>query len=131
MCILPVIPLDPISHLESAKSKDISWFQYFLKPIIALIVLVFFGYFTMWLSLNYVKNNTFAEYVEKQMSNDERQDIVARERFDIIQMKLETIITQQVSYTEQLKAYNQVMINIQKQVDNLDDRVKYIERGKF
>lgn len=126
-----MIPLDPISHLESAKSKDISWFQYFLKPIIALIVLVFFGYFTMWLSLNYVKNNTFAEYVEKQMSNDERQDIVARERFDIIQMKLETIITQQVSYTEQLKAYNQVMINIQKQVDNLDDRVKYIERGKF
>lgn len=124
------MPLDPLSHLESTKSKDISWFQYFLKPIIALIVLVCFGYFTMWLSLNYVKNDTFAEFVEKQIINDEKQDSVARERFDVIQTKLETIITQQVSYTEQLKAYNQVMIGIQKQVDNLDDRVKYIERGK-
>ncbi len=125
------MPLDPLSHLESTKSKDISWFQYFLKPIVTLIVLVFFGYFTMWLSLNYVKNDTFAEYVEKQILNDQKQDSVARERFDVIQSKLETIITQQVSYSEQLKAYNQVMIGIQKQVDNLDDRVKYIERGKF
>lgn len=122
------MPLDPLSHLESTKSKDISWFQYFLKPIIALIVLVCFGYFTMWLSLNYVKNDTFTAFVERQIINDQKQDSVAKERFDVIQSKLETIITQQVSYTEQLKAYNQVMIGIQKQVDNLDDRVKYIER---
>jgi hypothetical protein len=124
------MPLDPLSYLESTKSKDISWFQYFLKPIITLLILVFFGYFTMWLSLNYVKNDTFAAYVERQILNDEKQDMIARERFDVIQIKLETIITQQVSYTEQLKAYNQVMIGMQKQVDNLDDRLKYIERGK-
>jgi hypothetical protein len=123
------MPLDPLSHLESTKSKDISWFQYFLKPIVALIILVCFGYFTMWLSLNYVRNDTFTEFVEKQIINDQKQDNIARERFDVIQAKLETIITQQVSYTEQLKAYNQVMIGIQKQVDNLDDRVKYIERA--
>lgn len=124
------MPLDPLSYLESTKPKDISWFQYFLKPIVTLIILVFFSYFTMWLSLNYVKNDTFAAYVERQLANDEEQDRLATQRFDAIQNRLETILTQQVSYTEQLKAYNQVMLGIQKQVDSLDDRVKYIERDR-
>ena len=124
------MPIDPLSYLESTKPKDVSWLNYFFKPIIMLIVLVFFGYFTMWMSINYVKQDKFTEYVEKQMSQDTQQDKVSKERFDVIQAKLEIIITQQVSYTEQLKAYNQVMLGIQKQVDSLDDRVKYIERTK-
>lgn len=123
------MPLDPLSHLESTKSKDVSWFQYFLKPIIILTVLILFGYFTMWMSLNYVRQDQFIEYVQKQMEQDKQQDSIAKERFDVTQTKLETIINQQVSYTEQLKAYNQVMLGIQKQVDSLDDRVKYIERS--
>ena len=31
---------------------------------------------------------------------------------------------------EQLKAYNQIMLGIQKQVDSIDERVKFIERDK-
>jgi hypothetical protein len=84
----------------------------------------------MWMSLNYVKQDQFAKYVQQQLDADKRQDVVSSERFEIIQSKLEIIINQQVSYTEQLKAYNQIMIGIQKQVDGLDDRVKYIERAE-
>jgi hypothetical protein len=123
------MPVDPLSFLENAKSKDASWLTYFFKPIMSLLGIVVIGYFTMWMSLNYVKQDKFAEYVEKQMLQDSQQDKVSKERFDLIQAKLETIITQQVSYTEQLKAYNQIMLGIQKQVDSLDDRVKYIERS--
>jgi len=123
------MPVDPLTFLENAKSKDASWLSYFFKPLMSLVGIVVIGYFTMWMSLNYVKQDKFAEYVEKQMNQDLQQDKLSKERFDVIQAKLETIITQQVSYTEQLKAYNQIMLGIQKQVDSLDDRVKYIERS--
>lgn len=125
---MAIDPLNPLTHLDSSKPKDISWFNYFLKPIIMVIVVILFGYVTMWMSLNYVKQDQFAHYVQQQLDADKRQDAVSSDRFEIIQSKLEIIINQQVSYTEQLKAYNQIMIGIQKQVDGLDDRVKYIER---
>jgi hypothetical protein len=115
--------------MDSFIEKYANWIQFFGKPLLSIVGLVFLGYFTMWLSLNYVKQDQFGQYVEKQLIQDSQQDKQAKERFDIIQTKLETIITQQVSYTEQLKAYNQVMLGIQKQVDSLDDRVKYIERN--
>ena len=120
-------PISPLSFLDSSK-KTKSWLEYFIKPILMLIVCFVFGYFTMWMSLNYVKQDKFAEYVKLQMDSNKYQDDVYKNRFDVTQTKLETIINQQISYTEQLKAYNQVMLGIQKQVDSIDDRVKYIER---
>jgi hypothetical protein len=85
----------------------------------------------MWLSLNFVKQDKFGEYVKTQIDNDKRQDEILKSRFEITQTKLETIINQQVAYTEQLKAYNTVMVAMQKQVDNIDERVKYIERTSY
>jgi hypothetical protein len=125
---MAIDPLNPLSYLDSSKPKDTSWFTYLLKPIIMIAFVILLGYVTMWMSLNYVKQDQFAKYVQQQMDADKRQDGVSSERFEIIQSKLEIIINQQVSYTEQLKAYNQIMVGIQKQVDGLDDRVKYVER---
>ena len=135
-------PLNPLSHLDSSvkprsqrglgqgrRAEDGGWFNYFLKPAIMLLLALIFGYGTMWLSTNFVKQDKFAAYVDKQIANDQEQDENAKHRFDVTQQKLEQIITQQVSYTEQLKAYNQVMVGFQKQVDNIDERVKFIERA--
>lgn len=135
-------PLNPLSHLDSSvkprsqrgldggrRAEDGGWFNYFLKPAIMLLLALVFGYGTMWLSTNFVKQDKFAAYVDKQIANDQQQDENAKHRFDVTQQKLEQIITQQVSYTEQLKAYNQVMVGFQKQVDNIDERVKFIERS--
>jgi hypothetical protein len=106
-----------------------NWFNILLKPALTILGVVLLGFVTMWMSINYVKQDQFAQYVQQQLDADKKQDIVSSERFEIIQSKLELIINQQISYTEQLKAYNQVMLGIQKQVDSLDDRVKYIERS--
>jgi len=134
-------PIDPLSHLDSSpkinrprrttdRTENIQgWIGYFAKPAIMLLLALVFGYGTMWLSTNFVKQDKFAAYVDKQIANDQMQDENAKHRFDITQQKLEQIITQQVSYTEQLKAYNQVMVGFQKQVDNIDERVKFIERS--
>ena len=78
---------------------------------------------------HYVTNEKFGEYVKVQVDADKRQDLDAQRRFEVTQAKLETIINQQVSYTEQLKAYSQIMMSIQKQVDNIDNRVIYLERN--
>lgn len=122
-------PLNPLSHIpDIAEDK---WYGWLIKPAIMLITLMGFSYVTLWMGNHYVTNDKFGGYVEKQLNADEKQDEEAKRRFEITQVKLETIITQQVSYTEQLKAYNQVILSIQKQVDNIDDRVKYIERVKF
>lgn len=126
---MPIDPFNPLSNLNSSKDKAKGWIEYFSKPLAMLVISILFGYVTMWMSLNYVKQDKFTEYVKKQLDNDKTQDEITKNRFDITQTKLETIINQQISYTEQLKAYNQLILGLQKQVDNLDDRVKYIERS--
>lgn len=120
-------PIDPITHLDSKDSKT-SWREYLIKPAIMLVGFIAIGYATTWLSVNFVKQDRFAEFVQKQIESDKKLEEQQQNRWELTQQKLETIINQQTAYTEQLKAYNQVMLGIQKQVDNLDDRVKYIER---
>jgi DNA/RNA endonuclease YhcR with UshA esterase domain len=124
------MPVNPLNYLEEPeKPAKINQLLILLaKPALTLISFIVFGYFTMWMSLNYVRQDKFLEYIKQQTAENQLQDKTATERFNVVQLKLETIINQQVSYTEQLKAYNQIMLNIQRQVDSLDDRVKYIER---
>lgn len=121
-------PLDPFSHIDTPAPLAGKWYSFLLKPAIMVIAFMMFSYATLWMGQHYVTNEKFGEYVEKQLKADERQDEEAKRRFEITQAKLETIINQQVSYSEQLKAYNAIMITIQKQVDNLDNRVIYLER---
>jgi uncharacterized protein YxeA len=121
-------PIDPITHLDSNKNEKTSWKDYLLKPLIMLAAFIIFGYATTWLSINFVKQDKFAEYVQKQIEVDKVQEHSQQSRWEITQQKLETIINQQTAYSEQLKAYNQIMLGIQKQVDNLDERLKFVER---
>ena len=127
MALDPLSSLNPFSNLPESKSDK--WYAGLIKPMIMLIVFTMFSYATLWMGQHYVTNEKFGEYVERQVKADEKQDEVLKQRFDITQAKLETIINQQVSYTEQLKAYNQIMIGMQKQLDNIDNRVIYLERN--
>jgi hypothetical protein len=120
-------PLDPLAHLDSPKTD--SWWGPYVKPAVMLVAFTMFSYATLWMGQHYVTNEKFGEYVRVQLDSDNRQDSEAQKRFEITQGKLETIINQQVSYTEQLKAYNQILISVQKQVDNIDNRVIYLERN--
>ena len=119
-------PLDPLAHLESVNNNK--WYGPFIKPAVMLVVFMLFSYVTLWMGQHYVTNDNFGVYVKTQLESDKRQDSDSQKRFEITQIKLETIINQQVSYTEQLKAYSQIMMSIQKQVDNIDNRVIYLER---
>lgn len=101
------------------------------KPLLTIMIFLAMGYYTMWLSTNYVKADKFTTYVEKQIQSDKAQDEILKSRFEITQTKLETIINQQTAYAEQLKAYNQVLSNFQKQVDSIDNRIVYLERRNF
>ena len=93
-----------------------------------LIIFLAIGYYTMWMSTNYVKQDKFGEYMKIQQETDKRQDENDKIRFEATQAKLETIINNQTSFTEQLKAYNQLMANYQKQLDNNNDRIMWLER---
>jgi hypothetical protein len=120
-------PLNPLTHVpDLAQDK---WYGWLIKPSIMIIAFMMFSYATLWMGEHYVTNDKFGQYVKTQLDSDKRQDEQAEKRFEIIQAKLETIINQQVSYSEQLKAYNTIMVSIQKQVDNIDNRVIYLERS--
>ena len=119
-------PLDPFTHLDVPTNK---WYGFLIKPAVMIILFMAFSYATLWMGQHYVTNEKFGEYVDRQVRADERQDEESKKRFEITQAKLETIINQQVSYSEQLKAYNTIMLSIQKQVDNIDNRVIYLERN--
>ena len=122
MAIDPLLSaLNPVSNMPEPKSDK--WYSLYIKPAVMLVAFVIFSYVTLWMGQNYVTNEKFGQYVDKQVKSDERQDEDAKKRFEVTQAKLETIINQQVSYSEQLKAYNTIMISIQKQVDSIDNRV--------
>lgn len=124
-------PSKPLSStLAAFESRHSSFINIILKPLLTIIVFLSIGYYTMWMSTNYVKADKFSQYVDKQLQSDRAQDELMKSRFEITQTKLETIINQQVAYTEQLKAYNQLLSNFQKQVDSIDSRVMYLERGR-
>lgn len=117
-----------VDKLTTFEGTHRSFINLILRPMLMFIIFLGVGYYTMWLSTNYVKTDKFAAYAEKQIQADKQQDEIAKNRFEITQTKLETIINQQVAYTEQLKAYNQLMANYQKQMDSVTDRIIYLER---
>lgn len=127
MAIDPLSSLNPLSNIPEIKSDK--WYFTFIKPAIMFIAFTMFSYATLWMGQHYVTNEKFGEYVKAQVESDKKQDEQAEKRFEITQAKLETIINQQVSYTEQLKAYNQIMVSMQKQLDNIDNRVMFLERN--
>lgn len=122
-------PLNPMNHIPDIAPNK--WYGFLIKPAVMVIAFMMFSYATLWMGEHYVTNEKFGEYVKVQLESDKRQDNDAQKRFEITQQKLETIINQQVSYSEQLKAYNTIMISIQKQVDNIDNRVIFLERNRI
>ncbi len=96
----------------------------FLKSALGGILFLSVGYYTLWLSNNYVKKETFDSYTVKQ-------DQLITSRFDAIQNKLEIIINQQTITTEQFKNLKLILNTQQKSLDNLNDRLTYLERNYF
>jgi hypothetical protein len=119
---------DTMKKMNAFENKHSAFINLIIKPLLTLIVFLSVGYYTMWLSTNYVKQDKFTEYVEKQILADKQQDENSKIRFDLTQTKLETIISQQIIFNEQLKTYNTMMASYQKQLDLLNDRVLYLER---
>ena len=101
-----------------------------LKPVLTIMIFLSVGYYTLWLSSNYVQLNKFEVFINEKKIEDEKTEQFLKSKFDVTQTKLETIINQQIAYTEQLKAYNQLLSTFQKQVDSLDQRIMYLERQK-
>lgn len=118
-----------IDFMNTFETKHKAFINLIVRPLFMLLIFLSIGYYTMWLSQNYVRQESFLAYLEKQSVNDNKQDDVYKNRFEVTQSKLDSIIGQQVAYTEQLKAYNALLINYQKQLDNINDRLIYLERS--
>jgi hypothetical protein len=118
-----------IEFLNQFEVKHRAFISLILRPLFMLLMFLSVGYYTMWLSSTYVKQTQFGQYIEKQDVEDAKQDELAKTRFEVVQTKLDAIINQQTIYTEQLKSVNQLMVNQQKDVDDLNERVTYIERN--
>lgn len=122
---------DPISKLTIVEEKYKGVINLFLKPLFTLLIIALVGYYTAWMSLNYVKQDKFAEYINQQLEMDKKQDEVLKSRFEITQTKLETIIAQQITFTEQFKSLNLQISSTQKYLDNINERMTYLERHYF
>lgn len=110
------------------ENKHRAFINLILKPLLILGATLSMGYYTTWLSANYVHQDKFSNYIEKQIVFDKQQDEILKNRFDLTQTKLEVIITQQTIFNEQLKTYNTMMTAYQRQLELLNDRIVYLER---
>jgi len=117
-----------IGKLTDFEGKHRPFINLIIRPLLMLVVFLSVGYYTMWMSTNYVKQDKYAEILKNQTEVDKKQDEINTQRFEVIQAKLELIINNQTAFTEQLKAYNQLMANYQKQLDNQNDRIIWLER---
>jgi hypothetical protein len=120
-------PLDKFNQFEN---KNRAVIYLIIKPLLTLFAFLALGYYSMWLSVNYVKQDKFAEYVEKQIVYDKNQDDVLKNRYDTTQTKLEMIINNQTVFTEQLKAFSLLHYTYQKELDKYNDRLVFLERKK-
>jgi peptidoglycan hydrolase CwlO-like protein len=112
---------DVFDKLSVFEEKHRAFINLVLKPLIAAIVFLCIGYYTSWLSTNYVKKELFEKYID-------RQDKIYESRFEITSSKLETIISQQITFSEQFKSLNMQISSTQKNLDNINERITYLER---
>ena len=122
---------DPFSKLTKLEEKYKGFINLLLKPLLTIMIVLSIGYYTMWMSVNYVKQDKFVSYINQQIEMDKKQDEVLKTRFDITQTKLETIIAQQITFTEQFKSLNLQISSTQKYLDNINERMTYLERHYF
>jgi hypothetical protein len=113
--------LDLFDKLSVFEEKHRSFINLIVKPLIAAVVFLFIGYYTSWLSSNYVRRELFESYIDKQ-------DQLLQSRFDITNSKLETIISQQITFSEQFKTLNLQIASTQKHLDSINERITYLER---
>jgi hypothetical protein len=95
-----------------------------IKSILAFIAFLGVGYYTLWMSANYVKKESFEKYSQKQ-------DDLLETKFGIIQTKLENILNQQLIATEQFKSFNIILQTQQKSIDIMNERITFLERSVF
>ena len=119
---------DFLNKLNKFEEKNKALINLILKPVLTLTVFLAVGYYTLWMSTSYVKQDKFSAYIDKQIAADKEKDEVFKNRFDLTKNKLETIINQQSIFTEQLKTYNTLMISNQKQMDSFGERLLFVER---
>lgn len=113
-----------VDKLENFENKHRAFINLFIKPFGTLLIFLAIGYYTMWMSTNYVKQEKFNLFIEKQ-------EQLIQSNFEVTRTQLQTILTQQTTFTEQLKAYNMQIINLQKASDSLSERVTYLERSLY
>jgi hypothetical protein len=124
----PIVSNNIIDKMNNFENQHRSFINLFIRPIFMLIIFLAVGYYTMWMSTNYVKQEKFTAIIEKQVTTDKQQDETAKARFEVIQTKLDTVINNQTAFIEQLKSYNQLMGAYQKQMDSVNDRIIWLER---
>ena len=118
------------SKFSELESKHKAFINLVLKPLLSLIVFLSIGYYTMWLSTNYVRQDQFLKLIDTQNEKFFQQENKTKNQFDNVQNKLEIIINQQTIFNEQIKTFNTLLANYQKQYDNLYERVLYLERTR-
>ena len=114
-------PVDFFDKISLFEHKHRSFINLFVKPLIAGFVFLAIGYYTSWLSQNYVKKEIFEKFIE-------RQDTLIENRFELVNSKLETILSQQIMFNEQFKSLNNQLSTTQKNVDLINERLTYLER---
>ena len=120
---------DTFSQLTKIEEKYKGIINLILKPLLTILIFSCVGYYTTWLSLNYVKKDKFNNYVSQQIESDQKQDEDSKSQFKITQTKLETIINQQIMFGEQFKGLNLQFSTTQKYLDGVNERITYLERN--
>lgn len=117
------------NKISTLEQKHRTFITLVIKPLLSLIVFLSVGYYTLWLSANYVRHDIFSQYVQKVEKDAEIKEENTKNRFEVTQSKLEIIINQQTAFNEQLKTINTMLSNVQKQYESLEERILYLERN--
>jgi uncharacterized protein HemX len=113
--------LDLADKLTQFENKHRAFLNLLVKPFGTLLIFLAIGYYTMWMSTHYVSQEKFLAFIDKQ-------DKIVTTNFETTRAQLQTIINQQTMFAEQLKAYNNQFASHQKSLDDLNDRILYLER---
>ena len=70
-----------VDKMTTFEDKHRPFINLIIRPMLMLIVFLAVGYYTMWMSTNYVKADKFVVYSERQLAADREQDEILKNRF--------------------------------------------------
>lgn len=120
-----------IEKLNFFEQKHRPFINLIIKPLLTLLLFLSIGYYSMYMSTTYVKQDKFNEYVKVQSDDAKTRGLTDQLSNEKIMGKLEEILKNEAHYDSTLEYYGKTLTALHESDVKMSDRLFQDERLLF